>query len=51
MVQNTGAATVQVNQIDKRPDSGAFRTDPGKCQPQILAPGQACSVSVRFEPR
>jgi hypothetical protein len=51
MVQNAGSATVQVNQIEiNGPDSGAFRTDQGNCQPQILAPGQTCSVSVRFEP-
>ena len=51
MVQNTGSATVQVNQIEiTGPDSGAFRTDPGNCQPQMLAPGQSCSVSIRFEP-
>jgi hypothetical protein len=51
MVQNTGSATVQVNQIEiTGPDSGAFRTDAGNCQPQILAPGQTCSVPVHFEP-
>jgi hypothetical protein len=51
MVQNTGSATVQVNQIEiNGPDAGAFRTDSGNCQPQILAPGQTCSVPVHFEP-
>lgn len=51
MVQNTGSATVQVNQIEiNGPDSGAFRIDQGNCQPQILAPGQTCSVPVHFEP-
>ena len=39
MVQNTGSATVQVNQIEiNGPDSGAFRTDQGNCQPQIARP-------------
>ena len=51
MVQNTGSATVQVNQIEiNGPDSGAFRIDQGNCQPQTLAPGQTCSVPVHFEP-
>jgi hypothetical protein len=52
VVQNTGTATVQVNQVDiASPDSGAFQTDSGNCQPQNLAPGQTCSIPVHFEPQ
>jgi Abnormal spindle-like microcephaly-assoc'd, ASPM-SPD-2-Hydin len=51
MVQNVGGAPAQINQLDiDGPDASAFRVDPNTCQPQTLAIGQVCPVSVRFEP-
>lgn len=50
-IQNNGAAPTQISQIDiNGPGSSAFHIDGGGCQPQMLAVGQSCSQSIRFEP-
>jgi hypothetical protein len=50
-VLNMGSASTQINQLDiGGPDASAFRLE-GGCIGQDIAPGQHCSLSVRFEPR
>ena len=49
-VLNMGSAPTQINQIDiDGPDASAFRLE-GNCMGQNIAPGQHCSIGVRFEP-
>ncbi|MDA0180380.1 hypothetical protein OJ997_08735 [Solirubrobacter phytolaccae] len=50
-ITNTGRKTVPVDALSVRGgDAGDFQLDPGSCARITLAPGDACSASLRYAP-
>ncbi len=47
---NTGAAPVQVNNLEIQGDTSVFWTGNTSCWSATIAPGQSCTVEVNFNP-